>query len=155
MKLNSDYYDTDFELDYKGNKILIRNDGPEGESLFVNGVLQDQNFGAHDGHLVGHILDEENNKESLEVFLAGRETRDCMVYANGSRIHSHVPREEHIHTYKKEPVEEKKKNGILLPFLVIVLLAAAAALLLPYLYDGGPSETPEEKDQPAKILTLD
>ena len=51
MQLRSDYYDTDFEFTYKGNKILVRNDGPEGESLFINGDLQDQNFGAHNGHL--------------------------------------------------------------------------------------------------------
>lgn len=132
MQLNSDYYDTDFELSYKGNKILIRNDGPEGESLYVNGVLQDQNFSAHNGHLIGHIFDENDQKEVIEVILAGLSTADSMVYANGELIHSQSPREEFVITHKKEePVKEKKRNVMLFPFLMIILVAAGTILLLP------------------------
>lgn len=144
MQLNSDYYDTDFEFTYKGNKILIRNDGPEGESLFVNGVLQDQNFSAHNGHLIGHIFDGENKKETVEVFLGGRETRDCMIYANGDLIHSHISDGDPADRYRKEPVNKKKTNSILLPFFVIVLITASIILLRPYLYGVGSSGTPED-----------
>lgn len=143
MQLNSDYYDTDFELTYKGNRILIRNDGPEGESFFVNGVLQDQNFSAHNGHLIGHIFDENNRKETIEVILGGRETRDCMVYADGNLIHSHIPREEHIQV--EQPMNKKKKNRLVFPFLMILLIAVCMIILLPYLggsgSQGGPSNT--------------
>jgi predicted transglutaminase-like cysteine proteinase len=140
MQLNSDYYDTDFELIYKGNKILIRNDGPEGESLYVNGVLQDQNFSAHNGHLIGHIFDEDNRKEVIEVVLAGQTTADCMVYANGELIHSQIPREEFVEARKEEPKTEKKRNNLFFPFLVILLIAVAMILLLPYLEGADSSE---------------
>jgi len=145
MQLNSDYYDTDFKLMYKGNRILIRNDGPEGESLFVNGVLQDQNFGPHNGRLVGHIFDENNQKEVIEVILGGIETADCMVYANGELIHSGVPKEEFIkpHAKEKEVKKEKKRSGLLFPFLVILLMAVCVMILLPYLEEE-PSEPPAE-----------
>lgn len=132
MQLNSDYYDTDFEINYKGNKILVRNDGPEGESLFINDVLQDQNFSAHNGQLIGHIFDEENNKEVIEVILAGKETQDCLIYANGSLVHSHIPKEEFMED--REITEKvKKKNNLFFPFLMIILIAVCMVFLLPYL----------------------
>jgi hypothetical protein len=146
MQLNSDYYDTDFKLDYKGNRILIRNDGPEGESLYVNGVLQDQNFSAHNGHLIGHIFDENDQKEVIEVILAGASTADSMVYANGELIHSQTPREEFVSTRKKdEPVKEKKRNVMLFPFLMIILVAASMIMLLPrYMENADTSGTSSE-----------
>lgn len=147
MQLNSDYYDTDFELTYKGNRILIRNDGPEGESLYVNGVLQDQNFSAHNGHLIGHIFDENNRKEVIEVILAGLSTADSMVYANGELIHSQTPREEFVEARKKEEPEKEKRrrSNLFFPFLMIILMAACMALLLPYLNDEDPGgKTSEE-----------
>lgn len=146
MQLNSDYYDTDFELTYKGNRILIRNDGPAGESLYVNGVLQDQNFSAHNGHLIGHIFDENNQKEVIEVILAGQSTADCFVFANGELIHSQTAREEFIGAHKKEePVKEKKRNNLFFPFLVILLMAVAMVLLLPYLKEA---DSPENTSEP-------
>ncbi len=146
MQLNSDYYDTDFEITYKGNKILIRNDGPEGESLYVNGVLQDQNFSAHNGQLIGHIFDENNQKEVIEVILAGLSTADCMIYANGELIHSQIPHEEFVEAHKKEePQKEKKRSNLFFPFLMIILMAACMILLLPYLDAADPSGKPSEK----------
>lgn len=143
MQLNSDYYDTDFEITYKGNKILIRNDGPEGESLFINDELQDQNFSAHNGQLIGHVFDEENNKEVIEVILAGLDTKDCLIYANGSLIHSHVPQEEFIEAREKTE-KVKKRNNLFFPFLIIILIAVCMIVLLPYLDRSEPSEVPAD-----------
>jgi hypothetical protein len=145
MKLNSDYYDTDFSFIYKGNTILIRNDGPEGESLFVNGVLQDQNFGAHNGHLIGHIFDEENRKEVIEVFLGGTETRHCMVYANGALIHSDVPPIVPNVMHEKGTADKnkrKKRNPYLLTLMMVIILAVAAGLLLQYSKPYSPVDAP-------------
>jgi len=143
MQLNSDYYDTDFEITYMGNQILIRNDGPEGESLFINGVLQDQNFSAHNGQLIGHIIDEENRKVVIEVFLGGQTTADCMIYANGELIHSRIPREEFAEKYRKEePEKEKRRSNLFFPFLVIVLIAVCMAVILPYMERGDSSGDP-------------
>lgn len=143
MQLKSDCYDTDFEFTYKGNTILIRNDGPEGESLYVNGDLQDQNFSAHNGHLIGHIFDEENKKEVIEVFLGGSETRHCMIYANGGLIHSEVPPIDSVVLSEKETVKIKKRNPYLLTLLIIIMLAAAAVFLLPYLETHSEVEPPD------------
>lgn len=146
MQLNSDYYDTDFELTYKGNRILIRNDGPEGESLYVNGVLQDQNFNAYNGHLIGHIFDENNAKEVIEVMLGGLSTADCMVYANGELIHSQISHGEFVDTHEKErPEKEKKRSNLFFPFIVILLMAVSLILLLPYLEEADtPGNPPED-----------
>ena len=120
-----------------GNKILIRNDGPEGESLFINGVLQDQNFSAHNGQLIGHIIDEENKKIVIEVFLGGQTTADCMVYANGELIHSWEPHEEFIEKYIKEaPQKEKRRSSLGFPFFVILLIAVCMAVILPLMEKG-------------------
>ncbi|HVI42855.1 MAG TPA: hypothetical protein VM577_19790, partial [Anaerovoracaceae bacterium] len=144
MQLDSDYYDTDFELTYKGNKILIRNDGPEGESLFINGVLQDQNFSARNGKLIGHIFDEENNKEVIEVILGGSQTQDCMVYVNGSQIHSLVPHVEHIEAHEQQNVKEKKRSNLFFPFLMIMLIAVCMIVLLPYMKNADSAEPPSD-----------
>lgn len=143
MQLNADYYETDFEIIYKENTILIRNDGPEGESLYINGVLQDQHFSAYNGRLIGHIFDEENKKVVIEVNLGGLSTADCMIYANGELIHSQIPHEEFVEAHIKEkPVKEKRRNGLLLPFIVIVLIAVCMMLFMPYFENGNSSEDP-------------
>ncbi len=144
MRLTSDYYDTDFELIYKGNRILIRNDGPEGESLFINGVLHDQNFGAYNGRLAGLIDDENGEKELIEVVLGGRETKDCLVYADGALIYSHIPVQESRTAAEKAPVSKKKKNGLFFPFLMILLIAVSMVAILPYL-GGDSSREPSDE----------
>lgn len=130
MQLNSDYYDTDFKLAYKGNTILIRNEGPLGESLYVNGVLQDQNFSAHNGHLIGHLFDEENQKVVIEVFLGGHNTSDCFVYANGELIHSNIPSSDNIEPPEKENLKERKRSNLFFPFLIILLMVVIMFFLL-------------------------
>lgn len=151
MQLNSDYYDTDFKFSYKGSTILIRNDGPQGESLFVNGELQDQNFGGHNGHLIGHIFDEENNKEVIEVFLGGSDTSDCLIYANGTLIHTHIPPAEPIiKKEEKEKFNEKRRRSVLLfPFLVILMVAMLMLILLSGL------EKPADTEEPVDTVFQD
>ncbi len=143
MQLNSDYYETDFELIYKNNKILIRNDGPDGESLFINGELQDQNFSAYNGHLIGHIFDESGQKEVIEVTLGGKETRDCLIYANGSIIHLHIPEEQKPAPKAKTAPKDKRRSGLLFPFFMILLLSVSMALILPYVDREEKPDTPE------------
>lgn|GEM_PF-1785072 len=142
MQLKSDYYDTDFTFTYKGNTILIRNDGPEGESLFVNGVLQDRNYSAHNGHLIGHIFDEENRKEVIEVFLGGTETRHCMVYANGAIIHADVPPiVPDAGQEKGTSTKAKKKHPYFLTLVLVIILAIVAGVMLHYTKPSSPAAT--------------
>lgn len=162
MQLKSDYYDTDFEFAYKGNTILIRNDGPEGESLFVNGTLQDQNFGAHNGHLIGHLFDGENNKEVLEIFLGGSETKHCRIYANGELIHIELPPIEPVMSYASEtPGKGRKPNNYLITLIFIVMAAAIIVWFLPHLKTdektepAGSVSIEKQKPEPAKSVSMD
>ncbi|HML38769.1 MAG TPA: hypothetical protein PKA19_15335 [Bacillota bacterium] len=153
MQLRSDYYDTDFEFTYKGNRILVRNDGPEGESLFVNGDLQDQNFGAHNGHLIGHIFDEDQNKEVLEVFLGGRETHDCAIYVNGELIQIDTPAKEHAgpgsRDFSEPTLAGKRKNKLFFLLLAVILVTACIILLPSILKDAvSPGSAVMEKADP-------
>ncbi len=143
MRLNSDYYDTDFELTYKGNQILIRNDGREGESLFINGVLQAQNFGPNDGQLTGQIFDDNGKKVTVEVILGGRNTSDCLIYADGTLIYSNIPKRETTKA-EEEPEKEKKRSNLLFPFLVILMTLVFMLLLLPHM--GGSDSTDESAE---------
>ncbi len=133
MRLNSDYYDTDFEIAYKGNKIFIKNEGPEGESLYINSVLQDQNYGSNDGHLVGCLYDEENSMEVIEVYLGGSQTEDCLIYADGSLIHSNMREESKEETKPKNKVTDRKNANLFFPFLVILLTAICMIFLIQFL----------------------
>ena len=144
MQLNSDFYDTDFEVTYKGNQILIRNDGPEGESLFVNGVLQDRNYSAHNGQLIGHIFDEDNNKEVIEIVLGGMETSDCLIYANGDLIHTNTVHEEFLKPHEEKKEKEKKRGRLFFPFLIILIITACIIIILPHMDREGSLSEPDK-----------
>ena len=157
MRLNSDYYDTDFSIDYKGNRILIRNEGPEGERLIINGVQQDHNFGPNNGCLTGQIYDEENNPEVIEVFLGGMQTSDCVIKANGNLVYS-VSRTEQNKTILEEEGPEKKKkkrnNSLLFPFLMIILIVICMAFLIPAMEKNQKTEpSPNTVDQQENTKT--
>lgn len=148
MRLEADYYDTDYSITYKGNRILIRNDGPEGESLYINDELQDQNFTAYDGHLVGHLFDEENNQVKVEVYLAGTRTEDCLIYIGDELYHSNFGKERN--TEEEEPereTKEKKKHNLFLPFIMLVIIALLMIFLIPML------EKEHSSDKSTKTLT--
>lgn len=144
MKLDSDFYDTDFKLTYQGNLILIRNDGPEGESLFVNGELQDQNFGPYNGHLIGHVINENQEKEAIEVYLAGKNTQDCMVYANGQLIHSHIPAKEEPLAKNAEPERKILKSSLLLPLIMMIVFTILAVYVFPHMMKEKQKEEPAQ-----------
>lgn len=143
MRLNSDVYDTDFSITYKGNTILVRNEGPEGEKLFINKVLQDHNFGPYNGHLTGQLYDEENNLEVIEVFLGGKQTSDCVINSNGSLLYSPTRAE----VQEIPPTKEKtnsRKYHLLFPFLVIVLIALCVVYVLPSLMEKQDSKSMQD-----------
>ena len=147
MRLEADFYDTDFLITYKGNRILVRNDGPEGESLYINDELQDQNFTAYDGHLVGDLMDEENNSVTVEVYLTGMRTENCQIYVDGKLYHSNLRTARKIDLEPEQNQKEKKKNGLFFPFLMIMLIAVLMIFLIPMMEKGHPS------DNPSKTLT--
>lgn len=90
----------DFEVLYKGNRILVRNEGEYGERLFVNGVLQDQNLGPGNGLLTGNIYNGNTITDRIEVRLEMQEVLGCAIYANDEIIYSNV--------YSEEMAEQKK-----------------------------------------------
>ena len=130
MKFNADYYDTDFEISYKGSRIHIKNDGPEGERLFINGELQDQNFEAYDGYLKGSLINEEGEEETIEVYLGGPQTSNCIIEANGKSIYASFP-EPRLISQKEEKPKRERKPSLLLPFIMILLAAIIMVIVLP------------------------
>ncbi len=147
MKFNSDSYDTDFEISYEGNKILIKNDGPDGERLYINDELQDQNFEPYDGYLVGHIDDGTEDKGRIEVYLGGPQTSNCIIYADEKLIYSSLMAKPIDREKQKKDEKGDRRQNLLLPFVVIILIAACMVFLIP---KGG--ESPP-KDQASSIIS--
>ncbi|MDF3001427.1 MAG: hypothetical protein K0Q48_1546 [Bacillota bacterium] len=149
MKFNTDYYDTDFEISYQGSRILIKNDGPEGERLFINDQLQDQNFEPYDGYLKGTLVNEEGIEETIEVYLGGPQTSNCIIEANGEAIYSSFEpiRSRYVKEEKKET--RRKRPSLMLPFIIILLAAVFMAVAIPMLqgrnsFDGNSEEVAGE-----------
>ncbi len=133
MRLNTDFFDTDFEFPYKGSKILVRNDGAEGESLYINGELQSQNFDSSNGQLFGTLITPRGKEEQIEVVLGGKKTSDCLIYADGVLIH---PEEVHIEFLNESiPKQEKIKkkfyqNSLFFPFLMILIVSVFMIIVI-------------------------
>lgn len=154
MQLNSDYYDTDFEIFYKGNKILVRNEGPEGERLYINSVLQDQNMEPNNGYLTGNIYHADNTTEEIEVYLGGTQTQDCIIYANGNLIYSnaHFEKQKDIKTRSK--LTDKKNRRLFFPFLVILLTAICMMIAIPVMNAAKGSDTVEQTENSRSDITV-
>ena len=131
MKFNSDYYDTDFEISYQGSKILIINDGFEGERLFINGELQDQNFEPYDGYLKGTLKNEAGVEETIEVYLGGPQTSNCIIEASGQQIYSSFEPVRPRFIKEEKPKKASRRSGLLLPFVIILLAAVFMAVVIP------------------------
>ncbi|QOX63063.1 transglutaminase domain-containing protein [Anoxybacterium hadale] len=145
MKFNTDYYDTDFEISYQGSRILIKNDGPEGERLFINDQMQDQNFEPYDGYLKGTLVNEAGIEETIEVYLGGPQTSNCIIEANGEAIYSSFEpvRQRYVKEEKKET--RRKRPSLMLPFIIILLAAVFMAVAIPMMqgrssFDGNAEE---------------
>lgn len=146
MKFNTDYYDTDFEISYQGSRILIKNDGPEGERLFIDDQLQDQNFEPYDGYLKGTLINEEGIEETIEVYLGGPQTSNCIIEANGEAIYSSFEPIRTRYETEEKKVVRRKRPSLMLPFIMILLAAVFMAVVIPMMQgrnsSGGNSEEP-------------
>ena len=152
MKFNSDYYDTDFEISYQGSKILIINDGFEGERLFINGELQDQNFEPYDGYLKGTLMNEAGGEETIEVYLGGPQTSNCIIEANGQQIYSSFEPAKPRFVIEEKQKKASRRSGLLLPFVIILLAAVFMAVAIPLMQERKASEGNQE--EPAGEILL-
>jgi hypothetical protein len=71
---------------YEGNEIKIVNTWFNGESLFVNGHLQDHRFAIFSSHLTGHVFNQKNERENIKVTLGGALTMNCMLFIDDKKI---------------------------------------------------------------------
>lgn len=78
-----------FEVTYKGHHILVENSWFNGEKLFVDGELQDQNLGlAFDrATLYGVIKNNEGAKQRIKVSLGGAITVGCRIFVDHELIY--------------------------------------------------------------------
>ncbi|MCM3576337.1 hypothetical protein M3172_24530 [Mesobacillus subterraneus] len=78
-----------FEITYEGHHILVENTWFNGEKLFVDGELQDQNLGfAFDrATLYGVIKNNEGANQKIKVSLGGAITVGCRIFVDHELIY--------------------------------------------------------------------
>ena len=76
-----------WKIDYKGHKIKVTNSWTEGESLYVNGELQDQQIGfALRSRLYGKIKFDDGKEEMIKVSLGGWFTISCRIFVDDKLV---------------------------------------------------------------------
>lgn len=78
-----------FEVTYEGHHIQVENTWFNGEKLFVDGKLQDQNLGfAFDrATLYGVIQNNEGASQKIKVSLGGAITVGCTIFVDQELIY--------------------------------------------------------------------
>jgi hypothetical protein len=78
-----------FEVTYKGRHIQVENTWFNGEKLYVDGKLQDQNLGfAFDrATLNGVIKSHEGANQHIKVSLGGAITVKCRIFVDNELIY--------------------------------------------------------------------
>ena len=78
-----------FEATYRGYHIIVENTWFNGEKLFVDGKLQDQNLGfAFDrATLNGVIKNNEGVNQNIKVSLGGAITVECRIFVDNELIY--------------------------------------------------------------------
>jgi len=78
-----------FEVTYEGHHIQVENTWFNGEKLFVDGKLQDQNLGfAFDrATLYGMIKHNEGSNQTIKVSLGGAITVECRIFVDHELIY--------------------------------------------------------------------
>lgn len=78
----------EFETTYNGRHILVENRWFEGEKLFVDGQLQDENIGlGFKGILNGKLKGMEDVKQ-IKVAVGGFFTIECKIFVDNELIYS-------------------------------------------------------------------
>lgn len=77
-----------FEFTYEGRHILIENRWFEGEKLFVDGQLQDENLGiSFSGELNGKLKTAQGEKD-LKATVGGFFTIQCKAFVENELVYS-------------------------------------------------------------------
>ncbi|MBT2692742.1 hypothetical protein [Bacillus sp. ISL-55] len=78
-----------FETTYRGHQIIVENTWFNGEKLYVDGRLQDQNLGfAFDrATLNGVIKNNDGAHQSIKVSLGGAITVECRIFVDNELIY--------------------------------------------------------------------
>lgn len=77
-----------FEITHGGRHILVENRWFEGEKLFVDGELQDENLGLRfSGNLNGKLKQTESIK-NIKVTLGGFFAIQCKIFVDNELVYS-------------------------------------------------------------------
>lgn len=156
MQINSKLCYKDFEVIYKGNRILVKNEGAEGERLIINSILYDQNTVPDNGKLAGFIYDANHNTYKIEVFLGGIETLECSIHVNGEQIYSNL--KSHEHNFQQKNIKKHGKGNRLnnfVLFLVILMAFICILSVVPDVLFGQLQEEAIEQDDAADLIDSD
>lgn len=77
-----------FETTYNGRHILVENRWMEGEKLFVDGRLQDENLGLSFRGILNGTLKTMDGLQSIKVTVGGFFTIHCKVFVENELIYS-------------------------------------------------------------------
>lgn len=77
-----------FETTYNGRHILVENRWFEGEKLFVDGELQDENLGLSFRGILNGKLKSMETEKNIKVTLGGFFTIQCKVFIDHELIYS-------------------------------------------------------------------
>ena len=73
-------------IKYNNQIVKVVNTWFNGEFLYVNGKLQDQQFNIASANLTGLINDSEGNERSIKVNLGGFFQVNCMAFIGNEKI---------------------------------------------------------------------
>ena len=137
MHLNTKEDEKEFELIYKGNRILVRNEGSFGERFYINSILQDQNTGPYNGKLAGFIHHPDHTAEKVEITLqgAGRGKLECLILINGDLVYSSNRPTVTSNTQFRSGTREKRVKNMTVVFAAVVI--ALLLLILVFSFSGG------------------
>lgn len=77
-----------FETTYEGRSIVVENRWLDGEKLFIDGELQDENLGlSFRGNLTGQ-LKGMNGMQNVKVAIGGFFTIECKVFVDNALVYS-------------------------------------------------------------------
>ncbi|WP_100372313.1 hypothetical protein [Bacillus sp. FJAT-45037] len=80
-----------FQVMYEGHKIEIENSWFNGEKLYIDGQLQDQNLGlALRASLTGVLVNDNGERKAIKVTIGGTFRIHCKVFVDHKLI---FPRE--------------------------------------------------------------
>lgn len=71
---------------YEGNEIRIENTWWNGERLWVNNELQDEQINYWSSNLTGYILGSDGQRKNIKVNIGGSFSMNCFLFVDHRKV---------------------------------------------------------------------